>query len=119
MRSPWLSREYEKSKDVVSEKFNNDSYLLVNKKTGAKVVLSNEEFDKYNSNQFNEIEWERLFLKGLATDKNCDTFEVSSDFDLENKEFVHSKKVTSFPIKVDKEKFEILINPKFVYKRIS
>ena len=111
MRSPWLSREYEKSKDVVSEKFNNDSYLLVNKKTGAKIVLSNEEFDKYNSNQFNEIEWERLFLKGLATDKNCDTFEVSSDFDLENKEFVHSKKVTSFPIKVDKEKFEILINP--------
>lgn len=110
MRTSWLSREYEKSKNVVSKKVDNNEYLLKNEKTGVEIILSSEEFDKYNSNQFNEIEWERLFLKGLAIDKNCDTFEVSSDFNLENKKFIHSKKVTSFPLKVGNEKFEILIN---------
>ena len=110
MRTSWLSREYEKSKNVVSKKINDNEYLLKNEKTGVEIILSSEEFDKYNSNQFNEIEWERLFLKGLATDKNCDTFEVSSDFDLDHKEFIHSKKVTSFPLKVTFMKFLLLLS---------
>ena len=56
MRSPWLSREYEKSKNVEVQKNNDSSYSLINKKTGVKIVLSNEEFGRYDSNEFNEIE---------------------------------------------------------------
>lgn len=110
MRSPWLNREYEKSKDVTVEKIN-DQYILKNKKLGSKYVLSAEEYKKYENNLFNEIEWEKLFLLGFAKDKNCDTFELNPDFNLENKKFKKSKIVESFPLKVDNEEFEVLINP--------
>ena len=65
MRSPWLSREYEKSDDVVIAKVKN-KYELKNKITNASLLLTKSEYNKYESNSFNEIEWERLFFKGLA-----------------------------------------------------
>ena len=48
MRSTWLSREYEKSKniEVIKEK---KSYLLVNKKYNTKLLLTNEEYSKYET----------------------------------------------------------------------
>ena len=107
MRSPWLSREYEKSKNVVLE----DNYILRNKKNNLKIKLSKEEYQKYENNDLNEIEWERLFLRGFAADKNCDHFEVSEDFCIDKKKFIKSKIVESFPLKVEDKKFHILINP--------
>ena len=110
MRSPWLSREYEKLKDIKVEK-KEKNVILTNPKTKVSITLTNQEYNKYENNLFNEIEWEKLFFKGLAVDKNCNAFEINSDFDLENKKFIKSKKVESFPLKVGKEKYTILINP--------
>ena len=110
MRSPWLSREYEKSQNVVVEKKGNE-YVLKNKVNNAEMVLSKDEYDKYDKNLFNEIEWEKLFLMGLATDKNCSDFELDPNFDLMKKKFIKSSKVESFPLKVEDQTFKILINP--------
>ena len=110
MRSPWLSREYEKSKDVIVTKIN-ENYELKNENTNTKIVLNEDEYQKYENNLFDEIEWERLFLKGLAVDKNCKDLVIDSSFDVSNKKFIKSNKVENFPLKVGNEKFEILINP--------
>lgn len=110
MRSPWLSREYEKSKDVIVTKIN-ENYELKNENTNTTIVLNEDEYQKYENNLFNEIEWERLFLKGLAVDKNCKDLVIDSSFDVSNKKFIKSNKVENFPLKVGNEKFEILINP--------
>lgn len=84
MRSPWLSREYEKSKNVIVEKRNNE-YVLKNTVNNAEINLSEKEYEKYDKNLFNEIEWEKLFLMGLAVDKNCNDFEIDPNFDLMKK----------------------------------
>ena len=80
MRSPWLSREYKKSKNVVVNKCI-DGYELSNINTGSKIILSANEYEKYDKSLFDEIEWEKLFLRGLASDKNCNDFEFDDDFD--------------------------------------
>lgn len=110
MRSPWLSREYKKSKNVVVNKCI-DGYELSNINTGSKIILSANEYEKYDKSLFDEIEWEKLFLRGLASDKNCNDFEFDDDFDIENKKFVKSLAVESFPLKVENDEFMILINP--------
>lgn len=110
MRSPWLSREYEKSKNVIVEKRNNE-YVLKNTVNNAEINLSEKEYEKYDKNLFNEIEWEKLFLMGLAVDKNCNDFEIDPNFDLMKKNFTKSSKVETFPLKVENEMFKILINP--------
>ena len=107
MRSPWLSREYEKSKNVVVEKRNNE-YLLINTTNNAEINLSEKEYEKYDKNLFNEIEWEKLFLMGLAADKNCDDFEIDPNFDLMKKNFIKSSNIETFPLKVENEMFKIL-----------
>ena len=112
MRSPWLSREYEKSKNVVVEKRNNE-YVLRNTTNNAEINLSEKEYEKYDKNLFNEIEWEKLFLMGLAADKNCDDFEIDPNFDLMKKNFIKSSKVEAFSLKVENEMFKILINPEY------
>lgn len=68
MRSPWLSRECEKSKNVVVEKRNNE-YVLRNSTNNAEINLSEKEYEKYDKNLFNEIEWEKLFLMILLIQK--------------------------------------------------
>ncbi len=110
MRSPWLSREYEKSNDVIIKEINGN-YELKNKNTNIKLTLSKEEYNKYKNDLFNEIEWERLFFKGLALDKNCKNLVIDNPFDLSKKRFTKSKKVESFPLKVGNRIFKILINP--------
>ena len=110
MRSPWLSREYEKSTDVVVNEVDGN-YELKNINTNASLLLSKVEYDKYENNLFNEIEWEKLYLKGLAVDKNCDDLIIDSSFDVSNKKFIKSKNVENFSLKVGKHKFQILINP--------
>ena len=112
MRSPWLSREYEKSKNVVVEKRNNE-YVLRNTTNNAEINLSEKEYEKYDKNLFNEIEWEKLFLMGLAADKNCDDFEIDPNFDLMKKNFIKSSKVEAFSLKVENGMFKILINPEY------
>lgn len=111
MRSPWLSREYEKSEDIIVSKIDG-KYELVNKKTKTSLLLSKEEFEKYDNNFFNEIEWEKLFFKGLAIDKNCKELVIDSTFDLSDIKFIKSKDVENITLKVDNKKFIILINPK-------
>ncbi len=110
MRSPWLSREYEKSNDVVVTQVKG-KYELKNKKTGSSILLGKREYDKYEKNAFNEIEWEKLFLRGLAVDKNCKDLVIDGSFDLASKKFIKSKKVESFPLKVGRKTYKILINP--------
>ncbi len=110
MRSPWLSREYEKSTDVVVNEVDGN-YELKNINTNSSFLLSKVEYDKYENNLFNEIEWEKLYLKGLAVDKNCDDLIIDSSFDVSNKKFIKSKNVENFSLKVGKHKFQILINP--------
>ncbi len=110
MRSPWLSREYEKSKDVTVKKVQN-GYELKNKKTSASIVLNEEDYNKYENDLMNEIEWEKLFYKGLAVDKNCKDLVIDNSFDISKMESLKSKKVETFPLKVENETFHILINP--------
>jgi len=110
MRSSWLSREYDKSKNVVVEKKGNN-YILKNKITNAEYSLNESEYIKYENNEFNEIEWEKLYFRGLAIDKNCDNFEVDTNFSISDKKFIKSPIVKNFPLKVENETFQILINP--------
>lgn len=110
MRSSWLSREYDKSKNVVVEKKGN-SYILKNKITNAEYSLNESEYIKYENNEFNEIEWEKLYFRGLAIDKNCDNFEFDTNFSISDKKFIKSPIVKNFPLKVENEIFQILINP--------
>ena len=84
---------------------------MKNINTNASLLLSKVEYDKYENNLFNEIEWEKLYLKGLAVDKNCDDLIIDSSFDVSNKKFIKSKNVENFSLKVGKHKFQILINP--------
>ena len=108
MRSPWLSREYEKSGNVIVKKVSGN-YKLRSKNTNASLMLSEEEYKKYENNLFNEIEWERLFFRGLAVDKNCKDIVIDNFFDIESKKFVKSKNVEKFQLKVGDEIFKILI----------
>lgn len=108
MRSPWLSREYEKKHDVKIKKIN-DKYVLSSKNNT--VILNESEYEKYEQNHLNEIEWEKLYYKGLAKDKNCEEIDISPDLNIDEMKFVKSKRVQSFPLKVDKHNYQILINP--------
>ena len=110
MRSPWLSREYDKSSNVVVEKKNN-KYILTNKKINTSTIIDEETYNKYENNTLNEIEWEHLFLKGLAVDKNCNSFELEEKFSASSKKFIKSKKIVDFPLKVKEKTFRILLNP--------
>ena len=110
MRSPWLSRKYEKLKTIEVKK-EEKGYLLINKKSNRKLFLTNYEYDKYENNLLNEIEWEKLFFSGLAIDKNCSDFEISENFDILSKEFIKSLKVESFTLKTKNDTYKILINP--------
>ena len=110
MRSPWLSREYEKSNDVEITRVDS-GYKLNNKKINLSIILNEDEYNKYINNKLNEIEWERLFFKGLAIDKNCKELEIDNSFDIDNKKFVKSKIVETFPLKVNNQFCQILINP--------
>lgn len=110
MRSPWLSREYDKSNNVIVSKENN-KYILENKKIHTKAMLDEKQYNKYENNLLNEIEWEHLFLKGLAVDKNCNNFELDSSFSASNKHFKKSQIVEEFPLKVKNQIFKILLNP--------
>ena len=108
MRSPWLSREYEKKHDVKIQKIN-DKYILSSKNNTA--ILNESEYEKYEQNHLNEIEWEKLYYRGLAKDKNCEGIDISPDLNIDEMNFVKSKGVQSFPLKVDKQSYQILINP--------
>lgn len=110
MRSPWLSRKYEKLKTIEIKK-EEKGYLLINKKSNRKLFLTKYEYDKYENNLLNEIEWEKLFFSGLAIDKNCSDFEISENFDISSKEFIKSLKVESFTLKTKNDTYKILINP--------
>ncbi len=110
MRTPWLSRNYSKS-DFVTVKQNGDEYILSNEKLNTKISLTKDEYEKYENNKFNEIEWEKLFLRGLATDKNSEYFELDESFVDENMEYRKSKNVQTFSLKVDSNTYKILINP--------
>ncbi len=110
MRSPWLSREYDKSKNVIVEKVGS-KYILKNNVTNSEYVLDNDEYIKYVNNELNEIEWEKLYFRGLAIDKNCEFLEVSSDFSINSKKFIKANEVKNFPLKVENKTFQILINP--------
>ena len=110
MRSPWLSRKYKKLKTIEIKK-EEKGYLLINKKSNRKLFLTKYEYDKYENNLLNEIEWEKLFFSGLAIDKNCSDFEISENFDISSKEFIKSLKVESFTLKTKNDTYKILINP--------
>ena len=110
MRSPWLSREYNKSTDVKVKKVK-DKYILSNQKLKTSLELTEKEYVKYENNLFNEIDWEKLYLRGLAKDNNCTELVIDESFYNENINYIKSKKVQSFILNVDKEKFHILINP--------
>lgn len=110
MRTPWLSRNYGKS-DKVEIRKEKDQYVITNKKLKTLVTLSSEEYNKYENEKLNEIEWEKLFLRGLAVDKNCDELELDESFIDDKLEYIKSNKVKTFPLKVENQLFQILINP--------
>lgn len=110
MRSPWLNREYEKSKNIEVKK-KKGMYILSNKMLKTSICLNEKEYKRYENNNFNEIEWEKLFLRGLATDKNCKDFELDESAIDENEEYQKFSKVETFPLKVGKEIYYILLNP--------
>ena len=114
MRSPWLSREYKKNEKVIEKKTKN-GYLLIHSATNKSILLSDKDYLRYKNNELNEIEWERLFFKGLALDTNCDDYELNDDLNLSSLVFLKSDKVKEFPLKVDKRKYNILINPDLGY----
>ncbi|MBP3461419.1 MAG: radical SAM protein [Bacilli bacterium] len=110
MRTPWLSREYTKSQKVVVKK-ENKGYILENKELNTSIFLSKDEFNRYEEEKFNEIEWERLFLRGLAIDKNIGEITIEESFVDDNCKYAKSDKVKFFSLNVKGKKFNILINP--------
>lgn len=110
MRSPWLSREYEKSENVTVIKVK-DGYELKNKKTNSKLILTEEEYQKYENETFNEIEWEKLYFKGLAKDKNCEELEITESFDISKKHFKKSSKVEALALGIKDKNYTVLLNP--------
>jgi uncharacterized protein len=108
MRSPWLSREYRKSSNVLVKKVE-DGYILVNPKFNTQIKLTLEEYKKYENDEFNEIEYERLYLKGLAEDINGPSVELETT--KINRKYAKMEGVTTFPLKVDNHKFNIILNP--------
>lgn len=110
MRSPWLSREYEKLANINVKKDKN-GYILTNDKNLKKLHLSNEEYIKYENSKLNEIEWEKFFINGFAIDKNCKDFDISNDFDISKIKFIKSKKIQTFTLKTKKNAYKVIINP--------
>lgn len=81
MRTPWLSNIYQKSPSVTTIKKVVDGqefYILLNPESGSWVVLSKDEHKRYIENNFTETEWETLYVRGLALDKEGDA--VSLEF---------------------------------------
>lgn len=110
MRSPWLSREYEKL-SIVKIKKDNGIYILSNNRLNTSITLNEEEYQKYKEETFNEIEWERLFFRGLASDKNCKEYELRSSMIDEQLQYKKSSKIVTFSLKVEREIYQILLNP--------
>lgn len=113
MRSSWLSREYRKIEAVnISELIKDGEKLYELSLPNAGSCLLNQiEFNKYINNSLNEIEWEKLFLNGLAEDINGGTIEIEETLN-ENVKFKKSENVVTFPLKVEDSKFMIILNPK-------
>ena len=95
MRSPWLSREYKKSDLVKVTEITEDGqtkYELSKPDSKITCVLSSKEYEKYENNTLNEIEWERLFLNGLAEDINGGSIEIEEELN-SSIEYKKSEKV--------------------------
>jgi radical SAM protein with 4Fe4S-binding SPASM domain len=79
MRSPWFKREYAKVEDAV--KLNVPvhgvkHHVLLNPNVGSWVSLTEDEYNRYEHCELTELEWEALFLRGLAKDINGDPVEL-------------------------------------------
>ena len=71
MRTPWLSNIYHKSPNVSVLKKKVDGipfYILLNPDIGSWVVLSEEEYDRYEKEELTETEYETLYVRGLSLD---------------------------------------------------
>ena len=76
MRTPWLSNIYHKSPNVSVLKRKVDGvafYILLNPDIGSWVVLSEEEYNRYEKEELTETEYETLYVRGLALDKDGDS----------------------------------------------
>jgi len=76
MRTPWLSNIYRKSPKVSVLRKNVDDipfYILLNPDMGSWVVLTEEEYKRYENDEFTETEYETLYVRGLALDKDGDS----------------------------------------------
>lgn len=83
MRSSWLSHQYEKNPNskILELVVNNAHYyVLINPDLGSWVALTEIEYDLYKRNAMNELQWEPLFLRGLAVDANDNMNNTEFDF---------------------------------------
>lgn len=81
MRSPWMSSSYRKHENLkkIEKNIDDKKYIiLLNANLGSWVVLTEEEYIRYENNEFNEMEMENLYIRGLALDDKGE--EVIIDF---------------------------------------
>jgi len=71
MKSPWFETEYQKKESTKHMKIKVDGityYTLLNADIGSWVVLDEDEFSRYQSNNITDVEAEFLYLRNLAKD---------------------------------------------------
>jgi uncharacterized protein len=76
-----MSTSYQKANNLnkINREIDGVKYvILLNAELGSWVVLTEKDFERYENNEFNEIEMEALYLRGLALDDQGQT--VTMDF---------------------------------------
>lgn len=81
LRTPWMSSSYKKIEGLHNIKRNvegKDFVVLINPEIGSWVVFTPEDFQRYENNRLTEVEWETLYVRGLAADDEGEM--VETDF---------------------------------------
>ena len=71
IRSPWMSSSYKKIDGLraIKRKVENlDFVVLINPEIGSWCVFTLEDYNRYENNNLTEVEWETLYVRGLAAD---------------------------------------------------
>ena len=83
IRTPWMSSSYKKLEGLHTlyrQVEGIDFVVLINPEIGSWCVFTPEDYSRYKDSNLTEVEWETLYVRGLATDDEGETIET--DFPL-------------------------------------
>ena len=79
IRTPWMSSSYQKVDGlrVINRKVEGQSFIvLINPEMGSWCVFSPEDYTRYEKGNLTEVEWETLYVRGLAAGDEGKTVET-------------------------------------------